>query len=772
MKKIVFETVSRYDVFDEPVQISIPFREGSLLRKDVKNAVILDNLGRSLPAQFTPTAIYNDESIKFLHCVFLANFPKNSPTIFHFDFDLNKQQEKFIPVTVEYFDKSKLIVSNGKLTIRLSSGNESPILSIDSPNLKLDRNHLDGIRLYDQNKKPFEFKVDEKGWEIVDSGPIRVILRGKGYHRDNHNSTWFSGVLTITLFAHSSYITFDHQVINSVKSRNSKNRNLMSLNNQQAGLKYDTGFPTEIISALLFTINLPSEKCSKRLVTSSFNPEIIKVQNNEKLEKIISADTIIETPNEMFPEVLFSVFGLDWETQTYGLCASIFQAYQNFPKALSSSADSIVVSLFPQEHTSIAIPQGVAKTSKFHLYFHDPNLKDSELIDHLLRLELPAVGNVELKAYEESGVFSPYLSDKVHHPTERFIYRFVDSRAKGLGFLHFGDGPEWEYVKQGRSKGKDIWINNEYDMPHNFMVMFARTGDRRYFDYFMASIQHWIDVDLCHFHELPYHEGLLYTHSVDHVSGQPVPSHQWVEGFLDYYHATGDRYGLDIALTIGDRLAEMIDLPMYKKLGFVEPRELGWTLRAFLALYNETYNDWYLSKCEPIIETYCKWADEFGTWSSPYPDNYMDRVPFMIHVGVIGLYQYYRIKPSKRIRTVLLKVINDTRRECLNIPGNMFMGKQHPAVRYQNLNGMVLQTMAIGYELSKDVSYLESALGMFSWIVKENPPPIYDFSKIKRDDFTVIYNCPVGPKRCAQTLLPLLHYYSAILQEGLLPFEH
>ena len=89
----------------------------------------------------------------------------------------------------------------------------------------------------------------------------------------------------------------------------------------------------------------------------------------------------------------------------------------------------------------------------------------------------------------------------------------------------------------------------------------------------------------------------------------------------------------------------------------------------------------------------------------------------------------------------------------------MFFGKQYPAVRFLNLNGMVLESLAIAYELTGDRAYIEKGLGMFQWITVENQPPIYDFSKFKANEYTVIYNCPAGPKRCAQTLLPLLHYY-------------
>ena len=104
-------------------------------------------------------------------------------------------------------------------------------------------------------------------------------------------------------------------------------------------------------------------------------------------------------------------------------------------------------------------------------------------------------------------------------------------------------------------------------------------------------------------------------------------------------------------------------------------------------------------------------------------------------------------------------IVDDIIRHCYIKRLDMFFAKQYPAVRFLNLNGMVLESLAIAYELTGRKEYIKKGFGMFSWITEENQPPIYDFSKYKQDEFTVIYNCPAGPKRCAQTLLPLLHYY-------------
>lgn len=219
----------------------------------------------------------------------------------------------------------------------------------------------------------------------------------------------------------------------------------------------------------------------------------------------------------------------------------------------------------PEYGEMLKVPQGAARTSRFHLSFRTQDMTEDRIVDRELLFQRPVVPVLDPQVYSDAGVFGSLVSNQYHHSTERFLFRYVDSRAKGLGMMNFGDGPEWEYMKQGRSEGLDVWINNEYDMPHNFMLMLARTGDSRYYDYLKASTEHWYDVDFCHYSQNPDKYGLLYTHSVDHVTGQPVPSHQWVEGFLDYYHLTGNNLAYEAAMTIGNRLIELLKL-LYTRL--------------------------------------------------------------------------------------------------------------------------------------------------------------------------------------------------------------
>lgn len=62
--------------------------------------------------------------------------------------------------------------------------------------------------------------------------------------------------------------------------------------------------------------------------------------------------------------------------------------------------------------------------------------------------------------------------------------------------------------------------------------------------------------------------------------------------------------------------------------------------------------------------------------------------------------------------------------------GPNFYGKQSPAVRHLNLNGMVLQSLAIAYELTGTGNISMRAWDV-QWISGENLPPCMIF-KIKR----------------------------------------
>ena len=61
-------------------------------------------------------------------------------------------------------------------------------------------------------------------------------------------------------------------------------------------------------------------------------------------------------------------------------------------------------------------------------------------------------------------------------------------------------------------------------------------------------------------------------HDRYHATGKVIPSHQWVEGFLDYYFLTGRREGLEAANSVGDNIMRLLQQPVMLEPGATSVR--------------------------------------------------------------------------------------------------------------------------------------------------------------------------------------------------------
>ena len=235
--------------------------------------------------------------------------------------------------------------------------------------------------------------------------------------------------------------------------------------------------------------------------------------------------------------------------------------------------------------------------------------------------------------------------------------------------------------------------------------MYARTAERRMLDYMLVTAEHWMDVDVCHFNDDPLRFQAQITHSANHVSGEVEASHEWVEGLFDYYHQTGDKFSYDTAIGIGENILRQLARPRYQKKGGINARETGWALRALVALYIETNDEKWLEPAETIVGHFTAWKEEYGAWLAPYTDHTAIRVPFMIAIAVGSLMRYYRIRPQEEIKDLILDAVKDLIENC-KLENGLFFYKELPSLRRLGNNTIILEALAIAYELTKDTSYL------------------------------------------------------------------
>ena len=237
-----------------------------------------------------------------------------------------------------------------------------------------------------------------------------------------------------------------------------------------------------------------------------------------------------------------------------------------------------------------------------------------------------------------------------------------------------------------------------------------------------------------------------------------VCSHEWVEGLLDMYHFTGDERAYETALGIGENILRLLETPAYQVSGESNARETGWALRSLVALYAETGDKKWVSKGEWIVGHFKEWTDEYGGWLSPYTDNTAIRVGFMISVAVGSLMRYYRFFPSKELKDLIIFAVDDLLDNALMANG-VFYYKELPSLNRLNTNTLLLEALAIAYELTGNEKYLEAGIVTFENAIA-NPPRGVGGKKVRNKD--AVYEMGNTVKNFGQCFMPLSAFYKAL----------
>ena len=142
----------------------------------------------------------------------------------------------------------------------------------------------------------------------------------------------------------------------------------------------------------------------------------------------------------------------------------------------------------------------------------------------------------------------------------------------------------------------------------------------------------------------------------------------------------------------------------------------------------------------------------------------MIRTGFMIAVAVGSLMRYYREFPSVSLRTMILAAIDDLV-ENATLPYGLFYYKELPSLSRNGNNPLLLEALAIGYELTGNVKYLKPGIKTFKREL-ETQASGSNGAKIHRED-AVLWGSG-GTKHFAQGFIPFTTFYTALLREGLI----
>ncbi len=736
--------LSRFDRRAEPCSIAVPLPQGEL---PAGAPVCVLDAGAPIPTQSMPTATWPDGSVKWLLVSFLADLPANAGK----DFRLDQVHEPYRadgPVMVAT-STGGAIIDTGIVRMSLCGPEQGGVIGdvrLDGEPCALDGEVVGPTVMVDGMS--WTATVGGDSWRAVESGPVRLVVEAVGRHRCADGQEMIDFIARITAWAGKPWVELHYRFIN----REQRDELLI----EQMQLE----FRPRGVSA---------NEATTALTTSNYRSRTHEGHGSERLEQSIDAEYLLYTANEQVAEVHYGVFCADWShPDRGGLCVSIRQAYQNFPKALTVDGYGLSAGIFPASTAGLRLTQGAARGHRLLLHFHPPieqGITRADLVVRALQHGMPDVPQLPPHVYADAGVLPTATAQASCAKVERHLLKLADDRTRGFGMLHWGDGPERGYTDQGRGRGELVWCNLEYDLPRAALLMLARTAERRFLDYMLVSAEHWMEVDVCHCSADPLRRGGMIAHSARHTTGGVTISHEWVEGLLDYYHHTGDQFALRTAVGIGENVLRHLERTRELGAGEFAARETGWALRTLVALYEETHDARWMEPADGIVDQFDEWMRLYGTWLAPYTDHTLARVPFMITVAVNSLMCYYRVRPQDRVRRMVIIAMEDLLQNCLMADG-LFYYKELPSLQRRSAGTLVLEGLAHAYSLTDDDRFIHAGMPTFEQALQTEAEGYSGPKWIDGD--AVIWPRGPGPKWFAASAIGVMLFSKAAIDAGAL----
>ena len=175
-------------------------------------------------------------------------------------------------------------------------------------------------------------------------------------------------------------------------------------------------------------------------------------QNGETVEKIVDAQSLLYEGNEHMAEVFYGTLFADYNSEKGGLCATIYQAHQNYPKAVKAHSQGLVVSLVPKDVNKVVMQSGMAREQKILLHFHGSNEKLSELNNRSIIYQMPDRPVLKPEVYRDAQVFEDVFVENKISDVEMKLTICADNHSRCYGMMNWGDSPDPGYTLQGREE--------------------------------------------------------------------------------------------------------------------------------------------------------------------------------------------------------------------------------------------------------------------------------------------------------------------------------
>ena len=409
MININFEKLYKDVRINEPCSIAVPFKKGEL--KGTTNVRILDNNKVPVKSQSTITATWDDGSVKWLFTRFFATLPGNDKTTYFLDTNYTDSNMSNQSEVICINSDNSIRVNTGAMCITLSTHANTLFDNIEINNSHFSKDAFSCPTLNINDNDQCSFCIDH--YVINESGPVATIITGYGHHISDLGLI-LKVEVRYTFFYDKEYFEMAYRLINSTDN----------------AIK---------VNSLILNYTNPSNNGKSAVATSNYRTLYNISDEGNEVSQVIDSDYLIYDANEHMSETFYGTFFADVTPSTgsdTGVTITHFQAYQNYPKALSASKDGIIASIIPPDVTDIVFQSGMARQQKMLLHFHDCNTPYDEINRISSIYQMPDRPYIDKSVYRDANVFEDIFYDTENILFESHIISKADSHARCYGLLN------------------------------------------------------------------------------------------------------------------------------------------------------------------------------------------------------------------------------------------------------------------------------------------------------------------------------------------------
>ena len=600
LTQFVIEEKNNIPCVNQPVHFGVMFPYGSIRDADYIKFHTLES--EPIRTQKKITALWPDKSIQWLQCCM--------PVTLH-----AAQVGKFQIVIDKKKDASGKCEDDYPILQVPPEGEFRPFDAITYKGKKI----VFPWTMYLTEKNGTSYKPIISHLELQDDGEIYQIYKTQGYFVDNKkNEIRFTSVLYNYKCTPCIRMCFQIHNTRSATHRD----NFWDLGDESSLFFTDLSLKlSEFTSSdVHFSTNCGCKpvECTGRTVEmlqqssggAHWNSSN-HVNFNKRIDRVVQGALVNDgkseySENRIQPEVTFHVDDLY-------VSAGISEFWQNFPKKIKVSNDSLELSLFPKQNNELYELQG--GESKVHTILF--SVKD-DIVKPSTFLSVGLIPIFPAEWYQRCGIYKffsqPSANDdlrlfdpvkKVVIGSETFFHR--REITDEYGWRNFGDiYADHESAYNPPDQPFNSHYNNQYDGIFWSLMHFFRSGNTEYFNLSHKLAQHVADIDVyktkndrlefnggMFWHTNHYVDASTSSHrcySKDHKSnggiapsGGPSPQNCYIAGLILDYYLTGDPFVGDAISSVVNNISNILNGPqkIFANISYTAKRLLKKNLKKY-----------------------------------------------------------------------------------------------------------------------------------------------------------------------------------------------